>query len=427
VRFLVTAALLATTAFAHAEPARGWIETSGFVGVDYFGPKTGLGDALAPEQIPQTSPTIGGRLTYVLLPLGRLQLAMEGELGFTPSWTGYGFDGPRQSYFAPVIGYRGSVLLRFDEGTIQPHLLVGAGGETVTSGSPFMTTDTDPLLFYGVGATFDVAPDWQMRIDGRQGFMPARDGSTAVTYQAMLGIGTRWGAPPRPAAQEQHVDDVVVVEQPKPGPPKPEPDTDGDGVIDRLDKCPLEPATKTGMADPDRPGCPMSDPDGDGIVGAADKCPDQAEDFDKFQDDDGCPDLDNDGDGIVDAKDKCPNDAETKNGFDDDDGCPDTVPEAIASALVTASGARFEPGRVRLSDVAKASLDKAVTALRVHPTIHMMLTGHPEGDNAIAKKRAEVVKWYFVEQGIPADQIDVSVGSAAKIRGPQVELAVAPK
>ncbi|MEO7424377.1 MAG: OmpA family protein [Fibrobacteria bacterium] len=65
------------------------------------------------------------------------------------------------------------------------------------------------------------------------------------------------------------------------------------------------------------------DNDGDGINNKDDKCPDQAEDKDRFQDEDGCPDLDNDKDGVADTQDKCPNDAEDKDGFQDADGCPE--------------------------------------------------------------------------------------------------------
>ena len=65
------------------------------------------------------------------------------------------------------------------------------------------------------------------------------------------------------------------------------------------------------------------DDDGDKIANADDKCPDEAEDIDKFEDDDGCPDPDNDEDGFPDGNDPCPIEAEDKDGFKDDDGCID--------------------------------------------------------------------------------------------------------
>jgi outer membrane protein OmpA-like peptidoglycan-associated protein len=318
------------------------------------------------------------------------------------------------SYFAPVLGYRGSVVLRLDEGWLQPHVLAGGGGESVFSSSPFIRNETDPVIYYGIGTTFDVMPGWQLRIDGRQGFMPAKDGTTAITYELLLGIGTRFGAHRAPVAEE-HVE-VAVTEPVK---PPPDPDSDGDGVPDSRDKCPNQPAQ---TAD----GCPLPDPDtdGDGIPDSRDKCPDQPEDFDHFQDEDGCPDPDNDNDGIPDAKDACPNDAETKNGFDDDDGCPDTVPPDVLTQLAAAKSVKFE--RVRITEAGKAALDKVLPVLRAHPGLHVVITAHADKDTNtdVAKKRAEIVKWYFVEQGVPADQLDIAVADAAKNA---IELVVAPK
>ena len=49
----------------------------------------------------------------------------------------------------------------------------------------------------------------------------------------------------------------------------------------------------------------------------------EAEDFDRFEDEDGCPAPDNDGDGLADLNALCPNAPEDKDGVEDDDGCPD--------------------------------------------------------------------------------------------------------
>jgi len=93
---------------AFADPADR-VEATGFLGVEDFAKDNGLGNALAPEQRPQTAPTFGGRLTYIPLKTSgdiHLALGTELELSFTPAWTGYGFDSMRPSYFAPVFGYR---------------------------------------------------------------------------------------------------------------------------------------------------------------------------------------------------------------------------------------------------------------------------------------------------------------------------------
>jgi len=382
VRAPVVVAALLCVGTAYADP---YVEGSAFFGVDDFGSQIALGGALAPEQRPQTSPLFGARLTAILVRSVVFDLGVEPELVFTPSWTGYGFDGPRDSYFAPVFGYRGSLILRTRAPRVARfHALAGIGGATVVSKSPYMSTDTDPVLYYGVGATFALGGGFEMRLDVRQGFMPARAGGSTSIYEGMAGIGMRFGSVPAP--EPKHVEPPRVVEPPHvvevPPPPPPDPDRDGDGIPDRLDKC-----------------------------------PDQPEDKDGFQDADGCPDLDNDGDGIPDAKDKCPNEPETKNGYQDDDGCPDQLPASLVTAFDTAATVRFEPTRARLTDAAKTSLVKVVTQLHANPTLHVIVIGHPEakGDaakaSALAQKRAEAVKWYLVEQGIPADQLETASGS----------------
>src|SRR5262245_26254379 len=94
-------------------------------------------------------------------------------------------------------------------------------------------------------------------------------------------------------------------------------DGDGDGIPDDIDQCPGRAEDRDGVDDLD--GCPefpagydanapagdqlieiFGDADGDGIDDARDRCPGEAEDKDRFEDDDGCPDLDNDHDRILD-------------------------------------------------------------------------------------------------------------------------------
>jgi outer membrane protein OmpA-like peptidoglycan-associated protein len=391
---VVLALLCAGTAYG--DP---YVEGSAFFGVDDFGPQIALGGALAPEQRPQTSPLFGVRLTAMLVRTVVFDLGVEPELVLTPAWTGYGFDGPRDSYFAPVFGYRGSLILRTRAPhAVRFHALAGIGGATVVSKSPYMSTDTDPILYYGVGATLAVGGGWEIRLDGRQGFMPARAGGSTAIYEGMVGIGLRFGAvaPPPPVEHPPVVVTPPVVETPP--------------VV-----VPLPPA----------------DRDGDGIPDTADKCPDQPEDKDGFQDQDGCPDLDNDNDGIPDAKDKCPNEPETKNGYQDDDGCPDQLPVALVAAFEAATAVRFEPGHARLTEAAKASLVKAVTQLHANPTLHVFVIGHPDakGDPAktgpLAQKRAETVKWYLVDQGVPADQIGTATGAPAE-KNRVIELQIGP-
>jgi outer membrane protein OmpA-like peptidoglycan-associated protein len=415
---------LVASSTAAADPAER-LEATAIMGVDRFGDDIGLGSSQAPEQRPQSAPLVGARLTWVGLRTGGdtyLGIGAEAELSFTASWTGYGFDTRRESYFAPLFGYRGGLLVRWGGGRIEPHLSAGAGGVTIASASPFMAKETDPVFYWAVGATFPVGDRWQLRLDGRQAVMPGRmDGTTATAYQLQIAVGGRLA----PSRRSEPVRIEVVAE---PEPPRPDPnlDSDGDGIPDRLDKCPNEPELFNGFEDDD--GCPEQDPDGDGIFGAADQCPNDPEDKDGFQDADGCPDPDNDGDGIPDTRDACPDQPETFNGIDDEDGCPDEIPPTLLKGLASASVVKFDANRPRLSDKAKIALDMALVTMLNYPRLKVMVTVHPDkaGDAAaeLAKKRAEVVKWYLIEQGIAADQLDTAVGPVAAKNAPLLVLSV---
>lgn len=390
-------ATLGASASAHATPQ---LELSGFFGAEDFGEKVGLGDSAFAEQRPQAAALMGFRATVWLASFRSFELGIEPELSFAPSWTRYGFDGPRVSSFAPVLGFSGAVILRIRQPWFfMPHILVGAGGASVFSASQYLSDDTDPVLFFGVGATVPMGNGWHLRLEARESAMKSSDGGREAAYEGTVAVGYRFGAHPHSGA-------VVKAREPVERPP-PEPV-----------KLPLPPP----------PPAPV-DTDGDGIPDAADKCPDRAEDFDHFEDEDGCPDPDNDHDGLTDAMDKCPNEPETVNGFEDDDGCPDTLPAAVSAAFATASTVTFERSRARLTEAAKASLAQALSQLRAHPTMHVLVTGHPDGKGAAAKrealarKRADVVRWYLVEQGVPTDQLEATTGEIDKRA---IELTAAP-
>lgn len=98
-------------------------------------------------------------------------------------------------------------------------------------------------------------------------------------------------------------------------------DADGDGLLDAKDSCPAQAEDADRFQDED--GCPELDNDQDLILDTADTCPLESEDKDDFQDADGCPEPDNDQDGVLDAQDRCPDSLEDIDRFSDEDGCLD--------------------------------------------------------------------------------------------------------
>ena len=174
------------------------------------------------------------------------------------------------------------------------------------------------------------------------------------------------------------------------------------------------------------------DTDGDGIVDEDDECPDEAEDFDRFQDEDGCPDLDNDADGILDLDDACPNEP----GPPENDGCPDTdrdgdgVPDRIdncpdepgpvenqgcpeeqhvvieESQLEILDKIYFNVDSANLQRRSYPVLDNVAEVLNAHPEISLIrVEGHTDSTGSdgynlrLSQRRVDSVVRYLVEKG----------------------------
>jgi OmpA-OmpF porin, OOP family len=396
------------------------LETGGFVGIGWFPANIELGNSWAPEQVPSSAPVVGGRAGYLVVPEliairgARLQLAIEAELAFATSFTGEDTERGRRSYFAPVLGWRAHAALRLDTSrAVRPLLVVGAGGESVVSSSPFMARETDPVAYWGPGVTIALSRRWQLRLDLRHGVMAARDAGATSTLTLQLGVTAAFGEPvPVRAVVSPPTIEVTRAQDS-------ELDRDGDGIPDSLDRCPDEPGPH---------GCPVAPPDrapdrdGDGIPDAADVCPDAAEDRDGFEDADGCPDLDDDGDGIPDATDACPREPETRNGFADADGCPDTIPDAVTRAL--AAQLVFEPGRARLTPAIQRSLAPMFEALTTHRDLRLVVVARPEraGRDDLARRRAEAIRWHLIDRGISQDRLTTRLAPPGT---PTIELTLA--
>jgi outer membrane protein OmpA-like peptidoglycan-associated protein len=340
---------------ARAEPA---FEASGFVGVDRFGPHTELGNSFAPEQVPGTSALVGGRFTWIALPAlaAHLQLGVEAEAAFAPATTGQDARDGRMSYFAPVFEWGAHALLRWARpGGLEPHLVVGGGAQSITSSSPFIAKETDGVVTWGLGVSMPLASVWRLRLDGRQDIMAARGSGLTSGFALQLGVSMAFGGGSAPARSG-------VIE--------------GEAVAAVTPRAPVEPVVVAPQkVEPPPP--PDPDPDHDGILGDADKCPTEPE---------------------------------TRNGFEDDDGCPDSVPADVTTALATV--VKFEAKRARVTPAAAKALKPVIAMLEAHGKLRISIVGH--GDADLAKRRAEAIKWYLVDQGVTEDRVVTSVGEMGK-------------
>jgi OmpA-OmpF porin, OOP family len=382
------------------------IDVGAFLGGNYFSDELELGNAYFREQVPGSAFLIGLRGSYSLLHLtAGTTLSVEIETKLALSRTGSADQAMRDSYFAPVLGWRAQAVLDlWNDYRLHPFAVLGFGGETVFTSSPFVASgDSDAATYWGVGARYALTPRYGLRGDFRHGVTAGRFDLASSTIEAHLGfyyafsLGSGREATVEAAAAES---DAAVSQEPI----EPE-DRDEDGIPDADDACPEEAELVNDLEDED--GCPESDADDDGMFGELDKCPEEAEDRDGFQDDDGCPEPDNDQDGHADASDECPEEAETANGFADEDGCPDEVPDRVAKYLGVIEGIRFGSGSARIQGArSRAILDEAAAILREYPSVNIRISGHTDDRGnlarnvALSRARADAVKWYLVDRGI---------------------------
>ncbi len=207
----------------------------------------------------------------------------------------------------------------------------------------------------------------------------------------------------------------------------PDPDNDQDGVWDWDDRCPLVAGPVVNQ------GCPETDRDNDGVLDRLDNCPDDAEDLDRFEDEDGCPDADNDADGVLDGEDRCPLqpgpvagkgcpdvDTDSDGLVDRLDNCPQE-PGLVSEQgckkrqLVVISGDRldilekvyFATGRSTIARRSYKLLDNVAAVLKSHQEIsavqiqgHTDDRGRAQSNLRLSENRAKAVRRYLIKRGI---------------------------
>jgi outer membrane protein OmpA-like peptidoglycan-associated protein len=381
---LLLAGALLGAALLFAAPAQAAPEyqLGGFGGVHLWNPYNGLGrtDLTSLNQY-NHGVEFGIRLDLGLHP----RFMLEAELALMPTTA---TDDSTQVF---AFGYRAHAIINILTGRVRPFLLLGGGGLTSSTSDPNVVRQaTTGSLDVGAGLLCDVRSNWGLRLDARTVLVPGGASSPPLVPdgEILLGLYGRFGE--------------------LKGGVQPPADDDKDGIANAQDQCPQVAGPK------ENKGCPL-DSDGDGVPDEQDKCP-YEKGTAEFK---GCASiatLDSDGDGIPDAQDKCPDAAETKNGYLDYDGCPDTPPPAaLLPFLGTVAGVAFESDRVDLTPASLPVLDRAVAALREHPTIKIEVAGYtdnsgdPVRNHELSQKRAEAVKAYLISKGIDAARL-ISTG-----------------
>jgi outer membrane protein OmpA-like peptidoglycan-associated protein len=375
-----------------------------------------------------TAPMLGVRGAY--FPIRYLGGELEYVAGFSKTET--------DNKSATPWSMRAQVIAQYPGWRVTPFAVLGAGRIGVFSSG--VGNDGDPLLLWGVGAKAALTRSLLVRLDLRDNMSQkfnASNGSQSHSFEMLLGVSLVLGRP------EAAPVNVVM-------------DSDGDGLVDRVDKCPMEPGVG---AD----GCPIKDGDGDGVADADDKCPGvkgappdgcptvKDSDGDGVRDDkdkcieikgeppDGCPsDLDSDNDGIIDARDKCPTEAETKNGFEDADGCPDELPAQVKSFTGVIQGIEFDREKATIRPSSAQALDRSASVLAEFPSLRVLVIGHTDDTGGrdknvkLSTERAEAVKAYLVSRGIepsriqtrgagPDEPLDTNATAAGRQRNRRIE------
>jgi OOP family OmpA-OmpF porin len=179
-------------------------------------------------------------------------------------------------------------------------------------------------------------------------------------------------------------------------------DKDGDGVPDAVDECKDTPAGDR----VDAKGCTVKDADGDGVLDDADQCADTP--AGEQVDAKGCPlPKDGDKDGVTDDKDRCPS---TPPGVTvDEEGCQVLFEQKKKTLIL--EGVNFETGKSTLTPESQTILNGVAESLVANEEIKVQVGGHTDNTGSLAlnrrlsKARAEAVRQYLIEKGVPADRL----------------------
>jgi OmpA-OmpF porin, OOP family len=336
----------------------------------------------------------------------------------------------RGSENPPTLTYGGGVgvLLWDDRVQVGPEIYAS----TVLQNAPVKVTATsNTTIPRGDTTNAEVLFGARLRVLGALvvGAAAGPGLTQAIGTPAFRALGTvGWvpvGSKAAASTADTDVDGVVDSEDacpfasgPKSSDPKkhgcPVVDRDEDGIVDDEDACPDVKGLRS--AQPKANGCPR-DRDGDGVPDSVDLCPDVAGDREK----DGCPaaetkasaaSADADGDGITDAADACPREKGAASKDAAANGCPKFV-RVRGDEIALLAEVRFAVGKNDVVDKSsEAMLLEVRDVLAQHPEFakvevqaHTDDTGQAAYNVTLSKTRAEAVRKWLVDRGVPADRL----------------------
>lgn len=285
-------------------------------------------------------------------------------------------DSEYHGYDAQILLYKLDLVYhltgRLPE-NIVPYAAAGIGMASFNNDQPEFKKDSDVLFNAALGLKYFLTRNIAVRTDVRYVLdFAGSDLTHNFLYTAGINLRLGW------QEDKYQVPEPVAVVEPEPCPNPPQGclerdwckrDADADGVVDCLDKCPDTP-----------PACPV--------------------------DQNGCP-KDSDGDGVPDCLDKCP---DTPPGTRVEAyGCP---PAAEQGSIVFRN-ILFEFDSADLKAESLAVLDQVVEYLRSNPGVSMEIQGHTDNVGTaeynlrLSSRRAQTVRDYLMNKGIPPERLEV--------------------
>ncbi|MEK9614116.1 MAG: OmpA family protein [Flavobacteriaceae bacterium] len=321
------------------------------------------------------------------------------------------------------------------KGFLRPFIKGGYGYSSFKSSPdidiPRLSRDLSGTLFGGIG--FDIMIGESFGLSLESSFRNTMDSFSTKHLQHLASLNYQFGS------KDSDKDGVPDKKDDCPEVPGLKefngcPDTDGDTIIDKEDRCPEIAGTlelngcidtdSDGIADPDDEcpelagsvelkGCP--DSDGDGVSDTIDECVDQS----GPEENKGCPWPDTDGDGIPDKDDLCKDEA----GIEANNGCPDLSDEILKTLNEFGTRINFAASSNKIYGKKTIEvLNNIKTVLMENPDGILIIEGYASADGdedyniELSVKRAESIRDYLVNIGVPIERLEVQgLGEASPL------------